>query len=98
MSGGVTLWRISNYVSLDCIGGMYASGRWHTKGYLVVYCSEDPSTALLEILVDLEIDGEDRPQSFQAVKIEATQSVTIERADTKKLGANWPTDLIKTRM
>ncbi|WP_169747216.1 RES family NAD+ phosphorylase [Edaphobacter aggregans] len=24
-----------------------AAGRWHSKGHPIVYCSEDPSTALL---------------------------------------------------
>ena len=69
MSGGVTLWRESNYATLDGAGGTYVSGRWHTRRHPVIYCSEDPSTALLETLVHLEIDAEDRPGTFQVLKI-----------------------------
>ena len=72
MSGGVTLWRVSNYATLDGVGGTYVAGRWHTKGHPIVYCSEDPSTALLETLVHIEIDAEDRPQIFQVLKIQSS--------------------------
>ncbi len=56
----MTLWRVSNYQTLDVVGGLYVSGRWHTKGHTVVYCTLNPSTALLETLVHIEIDSEDR--------------------------------------
>ena len=52
------LWRISNYPNLDGTGGLYVSGRWHSKGHPVVYCTLNPSTSLLEILVHMEIDAE----------------------------------------
>jgi RES domain-containing protein len=94
---GVTLWRISNYASLEGTGGLYASGRWHTKGHPVVYCSEDPSTALLETLVHLEIDIEDRPEFFQVLKIESAQDVSLEKVDIERLGLNWQDDLIRSR-
>jgi len=64
MNDGITLWHVSNYAALNGIGGMYVSGRWHTKGHPIIYCSEDPSTALLETLVHIEIDAGDRPQIF----------------------------------
>ena len=54
MSDGIVLWRVSNYATLDGAGGLYVSGRWHTKGHPLIYCSEDPSTALLETLVHIE--------------------------------------------
>jgi RES domain-containing protein len=97
MKEGITLWRVSNYGSLDGIGGLYVSGRWHTKGHPVVYCSEDPSTALLETLVHIEIDAEDRPENFQVLKIESSQEVSIERVDVEKLGSAWRSDLARTR-
>ena len=93
----VTLWRVSNYVSLEGIGGLYVSGRWHTKGHPVVYCSEDPSTALLETLVHLEIDREDRPEIFQVLKIESFEEVSIEQVEAAKLGREWRGDLPRTR-
>ena len=35
MSDGVTLWRVSNYATLDGVGGTYVAGRWHTKAILL---------------------------------------------------------------
>jgi RES domain-containing protein len=97
MSDRVVLWRVSNYASLDGLGGMYVSGRWHTKGHPVLYCSEDPSTALLETLVHLEIDGEDRPETFQVLKIESVHSVSMERMDVRRMGDHWRDDMAQTR-
>ncbi len=97
MKEGITLWRVSNYASLEGTGGLYVSGRWHTKGHPVVYCSEDPSTALLETLVHIEIDSEDRPETFQVLKIESSEQVSIEQVNIAKLGAEWRDDLARTR-
>jgi len=97
VSQRITLWRVSQYATLEGSGGLYVSGRWHTKGRPVVYCSEDPSTALLETLVHLEIDSEDRPESFQVLKIESAGEVSVEEIDLKKLGTGWPTNLARTR-
>jgi RES domain-containing protein len=97
MKEGTTLWRVSNYASLDGTGGLYVSGRWHTKGHPIVYCSEDPSTALLETLVHMEIDSEDRPETFQVLKIESSQEVSIEQIDTTQLGSDWRSNLTSTR-
>jgi RES domain-containing protein len=97
MSGSVTLWRVSNHESLDGIGGMYAGGRWHSKGQLVLYCSEDPSTALLETLVHIEIDAEDRPENFHVLKIESGKPVSTEHVKLEKAGPGWREDLTFTR-
>ena len=42
-------------------------GRWHNQGIPVVYCSDHPATALLEILV--HIDPEDMASTYQVLKI-----------------------------
>ena len=97
MSDGVTLWRVSNYATLDGIGGTYVAGRWHTKGRPIVYCSEDPSTALLETLVHIEIDAEDRPKIFQVLKIYSSAALTVERVNVKKLSPDWRTNMGVTR-
>jgi RES domain-containing protein len=49
----VIVWRISNYASLDGEGGMFASGRWHEAERRIVYTSDHPAAALLELLVHL---------------------------------------------
>ena len=85
------LWRVSNYATLDGTGGLLVSGRWHTKGRPVVYCTLNPSTALLETLVHMEIDSEDRPERFQVLKIEGPDTVSQERIEA--LPSDWADDL-----
>jgi RES domain-containing protein len=93
----VILWRVSNYASLDGSGGIYVSGRWHTKGYPVVYCADHPATALLETLVHLEIDAEDRPERFQMLRIEGPDSLSREQINPDRLPDGWQSDLTVTR-
>lgn len=91
------LWRVSNYQSLDGVGGLYVSGRWHTKGHPVVYCTLNPATALLETLVHIEIDSEDRPERFQVLRIEGPESLSIERVEAESLSPNWAEDTNATQ-
>lgn len=91
------MWRISNYASLDGTGGLLASGRWHSKGRPVVYCTEHPATALLENLVHIEIDAEDRPEQFQVLKISGPDSLSLDNVDKAELAADWRENLSKTQ-
>ncbi len=91
------LWRVSNYQTLDGVGGLYVSGRWHTKGHPVVYCTLNPSTALLETLVHMEIDSEDRPERFQVLRVEGLDSLSIEKVEADSLSPNWADDLSATQ-
>ena len=59
------LWRISAYADLSGTGGLRVSGRWHQAGRPVVYAATSPPGAMLEVLVHLEIDPEDRSHSEQ---------------------------------
>lgn len=81
-------WRISNYASLEGEGGMYASGRWHTTERRIVYVSDHPASALLEMLVHL--DPVAKPKFYQLLKIEAPKNLSIENAP--KLPQHWQTD------
>lgn len=97
------LWRVSNHATLDGGGGLRASARWHTRGKRVVYCAPNPATALLEVLVHLEIDPEDIPVAFRYLEIEAPDSIAAPTADaiaapvserndvatTQKVGDDW---------
>ena len=91
------LWRVSNYQTVDGVGGLYVSGRWHTKGHPVVYCTLNPATALLETLVHIEIDSEDRPEHFQILRIEGPDSLSIERIEVDSLSPNWREDATTTQ-
>ena len=86
------LWRVSNYATLDGEGGLFASGRWHTKRHPVVYCTWSPATALLETLVHIEIDPEDRPERVQIMKIEGPDSLSNERIKATELAPDWLTN------
>jgi RES domain-containing protein len=92
-----TLWRISNYETLDGVGGLLASARWHTKGHPVVYCTMNPATALLETIVHMEIDSEDRPEHFHILRIEGPDSLSIEKIEADSLSLNWAEDMNATQ-
>src|ERR1700733_4095794 len=93
----VTLWRISNDETVDGVGGLRLSARWHTKGPPVIYCTLNPATALLETLVHMEIDSEDRPERFHVLRIETPNSVSIEKIAGDSLLQNWAEDMNATQ-
>lgn len=78
------LWRISNYADLSGRGGMLASGRWHSQGAPIVYCCDHPSTALLEMLV--HVDLEDLPTHFQLLKINCPGDIGIQLVEPMDMG------------
>jgi RES domain-containing protein len=85
----VVLWRISNHVSLAGDGGMRASGRWHTRGRRVVYSSESPAAALLEILVHFEIDVRDLPTRYRLLKLRVPDALVVEDLLAPDLPTDW---------
>ena len=93
----MVLWRITNHVSLAGDGGMRASGRWHTRGRRVVYCSESPAAALLEILVHFEIDVRELPTRYRLLKLDAPDTLMVEAVAAADLPADWreQTDLTR---
>jgi RES domain-containing protein len=93
----VILWRVSNYQTLDGVGGLYVSGRWHTKGHPVVDCTLNPAAALLETLVHIEIDSEDRPERFQVLRIEGPDSLSLEKIEAGSLSPKWAEDIASTQ-
>jgi RES domain-containing protein len=91
------LWRISNYADLLGIGAMEASARWHTAGRPLVYLAETPSSALLEILVHLEADDDDRPDNYQLLKVEVADDVVSESVAIQALPSGWKSNEAMTR-
>lgn len=83
------VWRISIHKTLDGHGGLYASGRWHSQGQRIVYCAPNPATALLEMLVHLEIDGEDLPTRYALLRIWVPDAVAKETVATDDLPGAW---------
>jgi RES domain-containing protein len=94
----VVLWRISNHADLAGIGGLKASARWHTRGHRIVYLSATPSSALLEILVHLEIDRDHLPRFYKLLEVHVPDDVKIERVeDWATLAKGWKNKQSTTR-
>jgi RES domain-containing protein len=91
----VTLWRISNHADLTGIGGLRASGRWHTAGRPIVYLAEHPALCLLEVLAH-DVDAGDLPRAYRWLKVETGrgQQGVVSARDLPRA---WATDLTWTR-
>jgi RES domain-containing protein len=85
----LTLWRISNHVTLDGRGGQRTSARWHTRGHRVVYSSPNPATALLEVLVHAEINPRDMPVSFRFLEINVPDNIALETIERSHFPSGW---------
>src|SRR6267378_2707811 len=92
------LWRISNHASLSGDGGLYASGRWHSRGRRVVYFADHPASALVEVMVHLEIDAEDLPTHYQLLGIAVPDELAITTFDEHNLPRNWREQKALTRI
>jgi len=93
----VILWRVSNHATLDGAGGLRASARWHSRGKRVVYGAPNPATALLEVLVHLEIDLEDIPVAFRYLEIHAPESIATRTAEAAVIPFPGRTEIATTR-
>jgi RES domain-containing protein len=91
------LWRISNHASLSGDGGLYASGRWHSRGRRVVYLADHPASALVEVMVHLEIDAEDLPSHYQLLGVEVPDGAAITALGENELPAGWRQQITSTR-
>ena len=96
----MVLWRISRHRDLSGIGGLKASGRWHYAGQPIVYLSESPASALLEVCVHTA--SNDVPPEFTLLQIEGPDITvpSVQLADlpdgsqhqpdaTRDLGTQW---------
>lgn len=93
----MTVWRVSNHVTLDGGGGLRASHRWHTRGRRIVYCAPNPATSLLEVLVHNEVDVQDLPRTYQFLEIDLPDSISSETLDLSSLSSNWKSMVEVTR-
>jgi RES domain-containing protein len=89
------LWRISNYADLSGIGGVRASGRWHSQGRRVVYLADHPSSALLEMLVHMDRDL--IPPTYQLLRIVLPSDIAIEVVGVDELSVDWRTETTMSR-
>jgi RES domain-containing protein len=90
----MVLWRISRHRDLSGIGGLKASGHWHYAGQPVVYLSESPASALLEVCVHTAAN--DVPPEFTLLMVEGPE-VAFETVLLKQLASGWQNELELTR-
>ena len=84
------VWRISNYLDLSGQGGLRAPARWHHAGKPVVYTASSPASALLEVLVHLELgDLAHLPDSYQMLRIDVPDSLSIAELEVRDLDPDW---------
>jgi RES domain-containing protein len=85
------VWRICRkpYVdtALDGIGGMYTSGRWHTKGHPIVYTASSAALAALEVRV--HVDPLAAPTDLRLLAIELPDDLSTEGLDPVTLPEDW---------
>jgi RES domain-containing protein len=91
------LWRISAHADLSGEGGLHASGRWHSRGNRIVYLTDHPASALVEVLVNLEVDPEDLPDSYQLLAVDFADNILSESIGPDQLAADWRDQLRLTR-
>ena len=91
-------WRISNYADLSGRGGIRAGGRWHSPGRPVVYLAEHPASALLEVLVHLDIGGVDvLPVGYQLLEVLVSGRCPVLGLPSNALNPEWRAELGATR-
>jgi RES domain-containing protein len=90
------VWRISAHADMEGLGGLLVSGRWHTQGHRILYCAENPATALLETLVHQEIDQTEIP-TFQYLAVDIPDEISLETVRPSRLPRTWGQQLSITR-
>jgi len=68
---------------------LYADGRWHTLGRPLVYCTESPAAALLEMLVRLNVRLTDAPARYRLLRLHAPDAVATEIVPRASLETDW---------
>lgn len=89
------LWRISNYAELTGIGGLRASGRWHSRGRQIVYLADHPASALLEMLVHFDRDL--IPTTYRLFRVAVPQTLAIAQVGTEALAHDWRDHATRSR-
>ena len=90
----MVLWRISRHQDLAGIGGLRAGGRWHYPGHPIVYLSESPASALLEVCVHTAAN--DIPPNVTLLKVEGPD-IAVASISEDALGLDWRENVEATR-
>lgn len=83
------LWRISAHADLSGDGGRLIWGRWHSRGGRIVYLADHPASALVEVLVHLEVDPEDIPVTYQLLAVDFPEHLASHAIGDEELATSW---------
>lgn len=75
------------HADLSGTGGLYASGRWHSRGRLIVYTADSRAMAILEALA--HTDAEDVPDDLVLLTIEVPDDLPRETVGPSDLPTDW---------
>ncbi len=78
----------AEHAALDGMGGLYGPGRWHKKGFPIIYTSEHASLAAWEKIVHVA-SFENLPNNLLLVKIEIPDSIEIQSVTEDILMKDW---------
>lgn len=81
------LWRISQYPGLDGTGGTFVDGRWHTRPRNVLYTSEHPALAMVEILAHMHLAAATMPIGLRLLAIDVRKGAKVSPAPA--LPSGW---------
>lgn len=76
---------------------MPASARWHTRGKEILYCSPNPATAVLEILVHSQIREPAALARHRFIKVDVPDEVSRQSVDEGQLPIDWSRRITVTR-
>ncbi len=93
------LWRISNHNDLEGMGGERSDGRWHTsgRGKRIVYFSEHPALALIEVLANLKGNPRLFPDHYQLMKVHVADFVSVSILRLDSLTTEWRDRRVETQ-
>lgn len=84
-------WRLVKQRRLACAfdgeGAKRFGGRWNSRGYSMVYCSQHLSLAALEILVHMEV--EDFGGAYLSIHCQVPDDLKIPVVNVSQLPVNW---------
>jgi RES domain-containing protein len=83
------IWRFSNYRDLSGRGGLVADGRWHTRGRAIVYCADEPLTALTEVLRRISGATFALPDTHMMLKVRVPIALRMHQIGLEDLPAGW---------
>lgn len=75
------------HADLEGTGGLYAAGRWHSRGRPIVYAADSRALAILEALV--HTDPEDLPDDLVLLTLEAPDDLAREEVAPATLPGDW---------